>query len=919
MEQLKPAGENGAATGAPVAIPDRPPERVGEYRILREIGRGGMGVVYEAEQEALGRRVAIKVLPRHLLANERLRARFRREAHLAAQLHHTNIVPVFAVGESGEQCFYVMQRIEGRSLDQVIADLRFKIADLQINGGIKGPAGETRPTARAAEGFFRSAICNLKSAIGPQPPRDRAYVRAMAELGIQVADALAYAHAQGVLHRDIKPSNLLLDDAGAVWVTDFGVAKMIEEANLTQSGDFVGTLKYMPPERFSGQSDGRGDVYSLGVTLYELLTLRPAFPDTTPQHLIQLITQEATIRPRKLNPEIPRDLETIVRKAAARDPAQRYQTPGELADELRRFLDDRPILARRTGLMEQAWRWCRRNPALGAVTATALLLMVAVTVISIVASAKTAAASRETARANEDMENALAAEKAQREQAETASTLALDALNRIYNRFAPTRLVATPQALNDQGVELPPQPALPPEAISLLEDLLRTYEQIARSAGAFPRLHGQAAEANHRIGDIRQRLGRYEEAAAAYRVAIDLYREFEPEAVEDTLRIKLARAFNELGRTLRALQRPEEADPMYQKAIQTLVEAPKDLAERPEYRYELARASFLFGQRDQLGGPPGPGPDRPPRRGLPGRGPPHPFPEGNGRRGPPPPGGPHGPPHGREGDHPAQRAASLLEQLVQDFPSVPEYRHLLACCYRDLPPGRVRRGSPSSKVHTDRAVELLQQLVAEFPRVPDYRLDLCETLARPGLFERAGEANADSGKRQGLEKAITLSGQLLEEYSNVPDYAAAHARYLHQLGMALFQDGQPDDAEKPIRKALAIQQRLVEHYPEVAAFSFWLSRMDRSLGRILIQRGAWQEARSWLESAVNRLEALRKKNPHLLAVRPLLSITYRELARALTGSGETALATEALHKAGEFDPDRAPDPSGSREGRHFRP
>src|SRR4029079_3412539 len=149
--------------------------------------------------------------------------------------------------------------------------------------------------------------------------------RTAARIGVQVAEALGHAHAPGVLHRDVKPSNLILDRNGTVWVTDFGVAKLVEEANLTQSGDLVGTLRYMPPERFSGQSDARGDVYSLGVTLYELLTLEPAFPDTTPQHLIKLITEETPIRPRKINRDIPVDLETIVLKAMAREPAHRYQ------------------------------------------------------------------------------------------------------------------------------------------------------------------------------------------------------------------------------------------------------------------------------------------------------------------------------------------------------------------------------------------------------------------------------------------------------------------------------------------------------------------------------------------------------------------------------------------------------------------
>lgn len=881
LEQLKPRQAERTTPKASEPGPTKPPERVGEYRILREIGRGGMGVVYEAEQEPLGRRVAIKVLPRQLLANEKLRARFRRESQAASRLHHTNIVPVFGAGETDDFCFYVMQRIVGQGLDQVI----------------------------------RSMAENKDN-----PPRKLGHTAA--QIGIQVAEALAYAHTQGVLHRDIKPSNLILDGGGAVWVTDFGVAKLVEEANLTQSGELVGTLKYMPPEQFSGQSDTRGDVYSLGVTLYELLTLRPAFPDTTPQHLIQLITQDAPPRPRKWNPDIPRDLETIVLKASARDPGQRYQKPGELADDLRRFLDDRPILARRAGPAEQTWRWCRRNPALAFTTAVAFLLMVAVTLISVVAYAQTAAANLKTAQA-------LAAEMAQREHAEKASTLALDVLNRIYDRFAPTRLVVTPQAANEQGIEVPPQPALPPEAVTLMEDLLRTYEQIARSAGEFPRLQPQAAEANYRIGDIRHRLGHYDAAVNAYRSAIALYTKILPDPAEDFIRIKLARTYNELGQTLRSLQQLDEADRMYERAIQTLVEAPPELAGRPECRYQLARASFMFGQRDQLGPPPGGPPNRPPRPGEPGHGPPglgreppppppdrppHPGEPGHGLfrflLGPPPPDCPPGPPP--DGNHPGKRAADLLEQLVREFPAVPEYRHLLACCYRDLPPDRFRAVEPSAKPNTERAVILLRQLVTDFPRVPDYRLDLCETLARPAPPDRFRDPISEEQKRKQLEEAVALSAALVGEYPNVPDYAAAHARYLDHLGIALFLAEQSADGEKLLQKAVAIQNKLVKQYPEVVAFGLWLSLMERSLGRIQSERGAWKEARTHLESAILRMEALRKKNTRMGSVRPYLGMAYRDLAQALTTGGEANLATAALRKSEEFEKDRGHDPFISR-------
>src|SRR5262249_37797917 len=206
------------------------------------------------------------------------------------------------------------------------------------------------------------------------------YFRSVAWVGVQVAEALTYAHRQGILHRDIKPSNLLLDLQGAVWITDFGLAKAEGSDDLTHTGDIVGTLRYMAPERFEGRCDRRSEVYGVGVTLYELLTLRPAFEATDRPRLIERVLHEDPPRLRKLDPRIPRDLETIVLKAMAKDPADRYATAEELAEDLRRFLADRPIRARRTASTERTWRWRRRNPALAALTAFIALLLVTIAV-----------------------------------------------------------------------------------------------------------------------------------------------------------------------------------------------------------------------------------------------------------------------------------------------------------------------------------------------------------------------------------------------------------------------------------------------------------------------------------------------------------------------------------------------------------
>jgi serine/threonine protein kinase/Flp pilus assembly protein TadD len=408
MQEVRP--EPGNATGP--FEPYRPaeghrPERLGDYRILREVGRGGMGIVYEAEQESLGRHVALKLLPAHaLLEGQRLR-RFLREARAAARLHHTNIVPVYGVGSNDGVHYYVMQFIQGLGLDAVLAELK-ELRQARTRDHLSGPAdGRPNPASRSGQvtaSHVAQALLTGDYRPGAvlEPPGDplagaagsgnstvhlpgqaahstlsesgQQYWQSVARIGVQVADALAYAHTQGTLHRDIKPSNLLLDTQGTVWVTDFGLAKATGSEDLTHTGDIVGTLRYMAPERFQGKSDARGDLYSLGLTLYELLTFQPAFDEADRGRLIHRVTHEEPVPPRRLNPEVPRDLETIVLKAIARDPAHRYQTASELAEDLKRFLDLKPIRARRVGVPERFWRWCRRNP----VVASLLGLLVVV-------------------------------------------------------------------------------------------------------------------------------------------------------------------------------------------------------------------------------------------------------------------------------------------------------------------------------------------------------------------------------------------------------------------------------------------------------------------------------------------------------------------------------------------------------------
>jgi serine/threonine protein kinase len=402
MEQFKPAKAD--ATGAyeaTAALASCPLESLGDYHILREVGRGGMGVVYEAEQVSLDRHVALKVLPRQALLNATYLERFRREAKAAAKLHHTNIVPVFGVGECEGLHYYAMQFIRGEALDFVLRDLRRlrgqpggmegaatageeSVAHSLLSGRFAAPAGEAdAPTVRVEA---RSSV--TLSASGSEAD----FYRGVARIGLQVADALAYAHRNGVLHRDVKPSNLLLDAQGTVWITDFGLAKAEGADELTHTGDVVGTVRFMAPERFDGHSLPQSDVYGLGVTLYELLTLRPAFDDANKARLIQRVLHDPPVPPRKRDPHIPRDLETVVLKCLAKEAAERYPTAEALAEDLRRFLADRPVRARRAGVVERLGRWARRNPVVAGLVACVALLLLTVAAVATFAAVRMDAA-----------------------------------------------------------------------------------------------------------------------------------------------------------------------------------------------------------------------------------------------------------------------------------------------------------------------------------------------------------------------------------------------------------------------------------------------------------------------------------------------------------------------------------------------
>jgi serine/threonine protein kinase/WD40 repeat protein/tetratricopeptide (TPR) repeat protein len=489
VERCKPSdGESRPPSfTTPPVRPGRLPDQLGDYRILRHLGSGGMGVVYEAVRESLHNNVALKVMHPQFREREHYERRFRTEARSAARLHHTNIVSVFDYGVHDGVCYYAMPYIAGHSLDKILADVRQLRREKEVlSAGDAGalaseiqaparsepwltpsqpgdlptvassralslglvtgqwsvttttrgsddrdarpapastPAIEKRrnlalPADDAGEGMPRTALRRLAAELAgsddaPAPASwhgadqdnqqtcepaafsgssssltaqgEGRYYREIARLGAQVADALAHAHKRGVLHRDIKPSNLILDGLGNIWITDFGLAKFEDGDDLSHSQDLVGTLRFMAPERFRGVSDPRCDVYALGATLYEMVTLRPCFSGQSHAQLIHRIEHEHPVPPRQIEPVIPMDLETIVLKSLAKNPGDRFDTADEMAAELRRYVENRPIRSRPIPAYQRFWRWCKRNPKLAAAGMTAAAATVALAIVSSVA------------------------------------------------------------------------------------------------------------------------------------------------------------------------------------------------------------------------------------------------------------------------------------------------------------------------------------------------------------------------------------------------------------------------------------------------------------------------------------------------------------------------------------------------------
>ena len=826
---------DGSRTQTPRCGMDATTGLLGDFRILREVGRGGMGVVYEAEQLSLRRRVALKVLPFAATLDPRQLQRFQLEARAAACLHHTNIVPIHAVGTERGVPFYAMQFIEGRSLADLIRDLRrlegldpadgratglFEVSTSTLAAQLASaglPPGDHDPVIppadphpdrvasvgrsdpRKSEPHAPRATSGLPRS-WDSPTQSRAHFHNVARLGQQVAEALDHAHARGIIHRDIKPGNLLLDGEGNIWVADFGLALIQGDHRLTLTGDVLGTLRYMSPEQALAQRavvDHRTDVYSLGMSLYELLTLEPAFGGRDRQELLRRIASEEPRPPRLLNRAVPAELATVVLKAMEKDPAERYATAQDMADDLGRFLRDEPIRAKRPTPAQRARKWARRHrPAVwsaGLSLAVFLLMALVVLAMSNVMITRERdqkdVALKEKDRALGQREAALAIAEASEKAALSNLQLARKAVDGLYSRLAG---------------EVHELPRMQPLKRRLLLEALEFYKEFARQKSTDPETRHEKAHAYRRVGGIHDYFGQRPEAVQALRQSIELLEGLVKEFPNESRhQVELASSYSGLSAVLAGIT------PMNQ------------------------------------------------------------------------------------GDAALRRAIGLMERVVVASPEVPIYQAQLAEVYRSL---AFQAGPPTREAEevVRKAVQLCRKLVADDPGDPGFRGRLAATHSALGSVladgKRYGEAEA--AYREALTTGDPTAGPL-GPFFDGQSRACVHLA----LGKVLAATGRDADAEGEYRRAIPDFENIAEDFPD--AISHWVQLYDAEVNlatlletarRLKEAISAWQKARDCYEQVIDRF-------PDEPAAQATLSITLVELGRLLAEDHRAPEAKEAYARA----------------------
>lgn len=831
MQTLQAAGLIDAPVGAAAAFP----ERLGDFRLLQHLGGGGMGVVYLARQESLGRDVALKLIRPEQMFFPGARERFRREVETVARLAHPGIVPIYTVGEEGGIPFFAMERIVGCSLADVIEHLQ----------------GE--PLAQLAGAAFDRAIAARTGDATTQAPAALfagRWPEACLRIVREVADALEHVHRRSVLHRDVKPSNIMLTRSGRVMLVDFGLSSAGGNERLTKAGSQLGSLAYMPPELVRGDAsaaDARSDVYSLGASLYELLTLKLPFDEASATEMRRAIAAGEPTPVRTHNPAVDRDAETVCLHALANDPARRYASAAEFAQDLTCALDHRPIAARRSTAPERLVRWVRRQPAL----ATALLLaLLLVTVLPTALYLQQRAAnttiqtqSRAIEDANRELAAALAAAKAESGRAEKNLALAMESIDAMLLRVGAKDLEQVPQ--------------FEPVRAKVLEAALELNERLAAGQGGdSPAARVLLAETRRRTGDIYHWLGRFEDAERLLTQAVADNRELLAANADADADVRLAAGLDALARTQRLLGRLAASAESSREAIELLrvpanaptatddaaaIERLGDLAHALHYR---GTTLFLLGQVNPA-----------------------------------------------LAAH--REAVATARQVFARAPSA-DHEATIAAYLGAMGSSLLEHGQNAASAETLReACAIYDRVLPHVESAKTYRENFADACTNLGVTHQ-NDRDLD-GATPHFERAFAIYQQLVADYPSTPRYldslnasrtnlAALHMQLPagHERGLTLMRD------------AVASQRELVARFPKSAEYRKQLAMMVGNLGTYEHRAGDFARGCELLGEALERhgvLLAEQRGNPVLQSRSLVFGL---KLVSLQLGDGDSRAAAATL-------------------------
>jgi eukaryotic-like serine/threonine-protein kinase len=828
-EPAKPGAVTGkrpapAATTARRGRGAKLPDKIPGYEILGELGRGGMGVVYKARQAGLNRLCALKMILAGGLASADAIARFKIEAEAIAHLQHPNIVQVYEIGEAADCPYFSLEFVDGSNLQAKIAAT---------------PQGSVE-TARLMQ---------------------------------QICQGVEAAHKRGVLHRDLKPANVLLTKDNIPKITDFGLAKRIEEKDQgqTRTGAILGTPSYMAPEQAMGRAKEVGpaaDIYSLGAVLYDMLTGRPPFRGETVMDTLNQVQKLEPLPPRDLVPKVPLDLQTICLKALEKDPKKRYETAGAMADDLRRFLAGEPILARPTPAWERAAKWARRRPALA--TAISVSSVALITVLTLgglwlntqrvwAADRAAAAVQRESAanelakvsreRADQQAEiarqkEAMAiAEKNRREEAERLQGLA-------DKHFKQARTAVNEMLKNVGGRELRFDPGMELVRRGLVTKALDFYLDFLKDRDTDPSLQAETADADFLVGNVYRDLGQYDDSMAHYKQALKRYDELQRENPSKAgFRFGVAEATMEIANTQLLQGQFQQSEKGYRQAISLFGPLAREFPAELIYRDDTA-SSF-----DNLGS----------------------ICLKLGRY--------------KEAEANFDEALKMRGALMAEGFKDAESRNRLA---------RLQRNRAALLVKLDRLGEAEKALLAsrdiaktlskEVPDVPDYAADWA--LSCMNLAICYGKLGKSQPAVDALREAIGILEGLKSDYPRTPVFGQDLARAHNELGIVYGNSDKIQQAHDEFVRAVEILRQVLAKQPNLAAARLQLAQSRISLGTALFHMEKLDEATAQYRQGVNLLEKMKPSATTTPDVCNELARGQEYLARVLTALKKPAEADQ---------------------------